>query len=137
MFGSPLSKAQLVQAGLESEATVSGYHADNVAPSLMGGFVLVRSYSPLHLIPLSFPEKKSLYFVLVIPDFEAPTKEMRAVLPSEVRLCQNHFVHKNMTFHQSPRVNLVSRKQLQKKRGFGLLSLYHKFLIKNSDNCRE
>jgi len=86
LFGSPLSKAQLVQAGLESEATVSGYHADNVAPSLMGGFVLVRSYSPLHLIPLSFPEKKSLYFVLVIPDFEAPTKEMRAVLPSEISM---------------------------------------------------
>ncbi|XP_024374981.1 homoserine kinase [Physcomitrium patens] len=86
LFGSPLSKAQLVQAGLESEATVSGYHADNVAPSLMGGFVLVRSYDPLHLIPLSFPGGKDLYFVLVIPDFEAPTKEMRAVLPTEISM---------------------------------------------------
>ncbi|OAE27122.1 hypothetical protein AXG93_900s1080 [Marchantia polymorpha subsp. ruderalis] len=84
LFGSPLSKAQLVQAGLESEATVSGYHADNVAPSLMGGFVLVRSYDPLHLIPLEFPKGKQLYFVLVIPEFEAPTKEMRAVLSPEV-----------------------------------------------------
>jgi homoserine kinase len=86
LFGSILSKAQLVQAGLESEATVSGYHADNVAPSLMGGFILVRSYTPLHLIPLAFPEDKPLVFVLVIPEFEAPTKEMRAVLPKEVML---------------------------------------------------
>lgn len=115
LFGSPLSKAQLVQAGLESEATVSGYHADNVAPSLMGGFVLVRSYSPLHLIPLSFPEKKSLYFVLVIPDFEAPTKEMRAVLPSEVRPCPNHFVHKNDSSSESKskpcEVNKITKKE--------------------------
>ncbi|BBN13817.1 homoserine kinase [Marchantia polymorpha subsp. ruderalis] len=86
LFGSPLSKAQLVQAGLESEATVSGYHADNVAPSLMGGFVLVRSYDPLHLIPLEFPKGKQLYFVLVIPEFEAPTKEMRAVLSPEISM---------------------------------------------------
>ncbi|CAM6071093.1 unnamed protein product [Sphagnum tenellum] len=86
LFGSILSKAQLVQAGLESEATVSGYHADNVAPSLMGGFILVRSYTPLHLIPLAFPEDKPLVFVLVIPEFEAPTKEMRAVLPKEITM---------------------------------------------------
>ncbi|KAL3690901.1 hypothetical protein R1sor_004552 [Riccia sorocarpa] len=86
LFGSPLTKAQLVQAGLESEATVSGYHADNVAPSLMGGFVLIRSYDPLHLIPLEFPDGKQLYFVLVIPEFEAPTKEMRAVLSPEISM---------------------------------------------------
>jgi homoserine kinase len=86
LFGSPLSKAELVQAGLESEATVSGYHADNIAPSLMGGFVLVRSYSPLDLIPLAFPSEKDLYFVLVIPDFEAPTKEMRAALPTQISM---------------------------------------------------
>ncbi len=29
-------------AGVASEAAVSGYHADNVAPSLLGGFVLIR-----------------------------------------------------------------------------------------------
>lgn len=90
LFGSPLSKAELVQAGLESEATVSGYHADNIAPSLMGGFVLVRSYTPLDLIPLAFPSEKDLYFVLVIPDFEAPTKEMRAALPTQVNTLFTH-----------------------------------------------
>ncbi len=42
LFGGPLSKEQLVPAGLVSEATVSGYHADNIAPALLGGFILIR-----------------------------------------------------------------------------------------------
>ncbi|EFJ15959.1 hypothetical protein SELMODRAFT_117403 [Selaginella moellendorffii] len=86
LFGSPLSKMELVYAGLKSEAVVSGYHADNIAPSLMGGFVLVRSYAPLHLIPLVFPSGKQLFFVLAIPEFEAPTKEMRKAVPQMIEL---------------------------------------------------
>lgn len=91
LFGSPLSKEQLVLAGLESEAAVSGYHADNVAPSLMGGFILVRSYKPLQLIPLPHPAHSDLFFVLVSPEFEAPTKEMRAVLPKEITMSDHVF----------------------------------------------
>lgn len=45
LFGAPLSKEQLVIPGLTSEATVSGYHADNIAPALLGGFVLIRCFS--------------------------------------------------------------------------------------------
>ncbi|XP_031091122.1 homoserine kinase-like [Ipomoea triloba] len=84
LFGSRLSVSDLVFAGLESESKVSGYHADNVAPSIMGGFVLIRSYDPLELIQLKFPQEKSLFFVLVNPEFEAPTKKMRAALPAEI-----------------------------------------------------
>lgn len=42
LFGEPFSRADLVPAGLEAESIVSGYHADNIAPALMGGFVLIR-----------------------------------------------------------------------------------------------
>ncbi|KAF8056371.1 hypothetical protein HT031_006370 [Scenedesmus sp. PABB004] len=87
LFGSPLSKSELVVAGLASEAAVSGYHADNVGPALLGGFVLVRSCDPLELVPLPFAGANNaapLWFVLVNPCFEAPTKQMRAVLPQEV-----------------------------------------------------
>lgn len=42
LWGGPLSAEALVPAGLLSEAAVSGYHADNIAPALMGGFTLVR-----------------------------------------------------------------------------------------------
>jgi len=86
LFGSPLSKEDLVLAGLRSEATVSGYHADNVGPALLGGFVLIRSYEPLELLPLTYPKGKELFFVVVSPAFEAPTKAMRAALPAEVSM---------------------------------------------------
>ncbi|CAN4090381.1 unnamed protein product [Withania somnifera] len=86
IFGGKLSVDDLVLAGLESETKVSGYHADNIAPSIMGGFVLIRSYDPLELIPLFFPDGKDLFFVLVNPEFEAPTKKMRAALPPEVTM---------------------------------------------------
>ncbi len=42
LFGAPLAKDALVPAGLASEAAVSGYHADNIAPALLGGFILIR-----------------------------------------------------------------------------------------------
>ncbi|KAJ0011359.1 hypothetical protein Pint_34086 [Pistacia integerrima] len=86
MFGGKLNSEELVLAGLESEAKVSGYHADNIAPAIMGGFILVRSYDPLELMRLSFPQNKELFFVLASPEFEAPTKKMRAALPAEVMM---------------------------------------------------
>ncbi|KAK4803886.1 hypothetical protein SAY86_003703 [Trapa natans] len=84
IFGGKLSQEELVLAGLKSEEKVSGYHADNVAPAIMGGFILIRSYEPLELLRLRFPEEAELFFVLVSPEFEAPTKKMRAALPGEV-----------------------------------------------------
>lgn len=84
IFGGRLSEEDLVLAGLKSEEKVSGYHADNVAPAIMGGFILIRSYEPLELLRLKFPEETELFFVLVSPEFEAPTKKMRAALPGEI-----------------------------------------------------
>ncbi|WJX65150.1 homoserine kinase [Trifolium repens] len=84
IFGKRLGFDELVLACLKSEEKVSGYHADNVAPSIMGGFVLIRNYEPLELVRLKFPSEKDLYFVLVTPEFEAPTKKMRAALPLEI-----------------------------------------------------
>ncbi|ERN13303.1 hypothetical protein AMTR_s00041p00069440 [Amborella trichopoda] len=63
LLGNRLPVSDLVLAGLESEATVSGYHAANIAPALMGGFVLVQTYAPLPLISLPFPADKDLFFV--------------------------------------------------------------------------
>ncbi|KAK9865182.1 hypothetical protein WJX84_002731 [Apatococcus fuscideae] len=57
---------ELVLPGLCSEAAVSGYHADNIAPSILGGFVLIRSCDPLDISQLRCPS--DLHFVLVNPD---------------------------------------------------------------------
>ncbi|GJM87526.1 hypothetical protein PR202_ga03490 [Eleusine coracana subsp. coracana] len=64
LFGSRLHRDDLVLAGLESEKAVSGFHADNIAPAILGGFVLVRSYDPFHLVPLESPPDLRLHFVL-------------------------------------------------------------------------
>lgn len=106
LFGCPLSQADLVPAGLVSEAFVSGYHADNIAPAIMGGFVMVRTYDPeLQLEALKFgsaaSEEKDLYFALVTPEFEAPTREMRAALPTDVPL-------KNMILNSTAGGSLVA-----------------------------
>jgi len=87
LFGAPLSKHDLLPAGLAAEATVSGWHADNVGPSLLGGFILIRSYDPLELIEL--PSPHSIVFVLVHPDFELPTRKAREVVPNTISLAQH------------------------------------------------
>ncbi|PRQ25198.1 putative homoserine kinase [Rosa chinensis] len=89
IFGGKLGVEALVHAGLKSEEKVSGYHADNIAPALMGGFVLIQNYEPLDLLRLSFPLDKELIFVLVSPEFEAPTKKMRAALPTEIGMAHH------------------------------------------------
>ena len=71
LFGNPFSRRELVLAGLEAEAAVSGRHADNIAPAVLGGFVLVSSVDPeLDLVTLQLPENDSLWFALVTPDHE-------------------------------------------------------------------
>ncbi|XP_051188833.1 homoserine kinase-like [Lolium perenne] len=89
LFGSLLSPHELVLAGLESEKAVSGFHADNIAPAILGGFVLVQSYDPFKLVQLPCPPALRLCFVLVTPDFEAPTSKMRAALPRHVDMGQH------------------------------------------------
>jgi homoserine kinase len=82
LLGNPLSQLELLPACLEAEATVSGRHADNVAPALLGGIVLVTGTTPDTLFPLPVPE--NLHFALVTPDVAVPTSQARAVLPKEV-----------------------------------------------------
>ena len=86
LIGSPLRKSQLVAPCMDAEAAVSGRHADNVAPALMGGLVLVRSLDPIDLIRLPLPE--GLTVVVVTPDFQLKTRDARDVLPETVALKQ-------------------------------------------------
>jgi homoserine kinase len=78
----PFDRMALVDACLMAEEAVAGRHADNIAPSLLGGIVLVRSLAPLDLVRLPVPDE--LFVVLVRPDQRMRTAEARAVLPREV-----------------------------------------------------
>ena len=84
LVGSPLRKGELIGPCIEAEAAVSGPHADNVAPSLLGGLVLVRSLEPLEVLRLPLPE--GLMLAIVSPDFALETREARAILPESVPL---------------------------------------------------
>jgi homoserine kinase len=82
LLGSPLDRAALLGAALDAEENVSGRHADNIAPSLLGGIVLIRSLEPLDLIQL--PVLPELRVVVVCPHQQLRTVEARRVLPAQV-----------------------------------------------------
>jgi homoserine kinase len=82
LFGAPLSTGELMLAALEAEATVAGRHLDNIAPSLLGGLVLIRSADPLDVIRLAPPA--GLHITMVHPAQQLTTKRGRSVLPSRL-----------------------------------------------------
>ena len=58
LFDNRFTREQLLPFAMEAERIACGSaHADNVAPSLLGGFVLIRSYAPLDVtkIPTTNP----------------------------------------------------------------------------------
>ena len=85
LLGQPFRKTELVPFAMAGEKVASGSaHADNAAPSLLGGIVLIRSYDPLEVISLAVPDK--LVVVVVHPNVELLTKNSRAVLPKSISL---------------------------------------------------
>jgi homoserine kinase len=82
LLGEPLGRMELIEACLDAEEAVAGRHADNIAPSLLGGLVLIRSMAPLDVVRLPVPQ--DLYVVLAKPEQRMRTAEARAVLPREV-----------------------------------------------------
>jgi len=85
LFDNLLTNRELVPFAMKGEELACGYgHADNVAPALMGGFVLIRSYEPLDIISLPFPE--DLHAAIVYPEVDVPTKDARQMIRSKVFL---------------------------------------------------
>lgn len=79
LLGRPLSQDEVVVSAMEGERAASGTpHADNVAPSVMGGVVLVRSYQPFEVIALPVPE--SLHVSVVHPHCKVSTAEARRLV---------------------------------------------------------
>ena len=82
LLGSPLGIPALLSACLAAEETVAGRHLDNIAPSLLGGIVLVRSIDPIDVVALPVPP--SLRVVLAHPNQRLRTADARAILPREI-----------------------------------------------------
>lgn len=85
LFELNLSERELLPYALEGEMIASGsLHADNVAPALYGGFVLIRSYHPIDIIRLEVPGE--LFCSVIHPHMEISTKESRRLLPEQIPL---------------------------------------------------
>ena len=83
LHDNPLTKEQLLPFAMEAERIACGSaHADNVAPSLMGGFVLIRGYEPLDVTKIPTPD--NLFCTLVHPHLELKTSDSRRVLKSNI-----------------------------------------------------
>jgi len=81
----PFKKKQLIQFAMVGETIASGCeHADNVAPCILGGITLIRSYKPIDIIPIDAPGK--LFCVILHPKIEIKTSEAREILKKDVLL---------------------------------------------------
>lgn len=58
--------------------------ADNVAPSMLGGIILIRDNDTLDVKKLPLPA--GLYVAVIFPQITIKTKDSRSVLPKEVNL---------------------------------------------------
>jgi len=87
LYGLKLDKNTLVEfAGSGEKASAGSIHFDNVAASVLGGFVIVRT-NPLNIIKIEPP--KNLRMCIAIPKLEVPkmkTKISRGVIPKKVNL---------------------------------------------------
>lgn len=87
LLGEPFTKTELVPFAMKGEEAASGSaHADNVAPALLGGFVLIRCYHPLDMISIPGPHK--IYCVVVYPDICINTQDSRKILKTSVPLAK-------------------------------------------------
>ena len=87
LYGLKLDKNTLVEfAGSGEKASAGSIHFDNVAASVLGGFVIVRT-NPLNIIKIEPP--KNLRMCIAVPKLKVPkmkTKISRGVIPKKVNL---------------------------------------------------
>jgi homoserine kinase len=85
LMGDLLTPRDMLPMAMEGELLACGQgHADNVAPALLGGFVLIRSYDPLDVIRLHTP--KDLVCSLIYPHIEVRTRDARRIIKKQVPL---------------------------------------------------
>ncbi|MCE1188730.1 MAG: homoserine kinase [Ignavibacteria bacterium] len=84
MLDNPLAKEDLIPFALAGEALASGgaIHGDNVIPSLLGGFTLIKDAEQNLFFTVPIPGR--LYSVLLHPDIVIQTSYARSILPKEV-----------------------------------------------------
>lgn len=81
LLGNPFTDEQILKLAIENEG-----HPDNVAPAMLGGLVASIVYEG-RVISLKLPvraNRSPIHVTIVLPDFDFPTKQARAILPKQV-----------------------------------------------------
>ncbi|MFZ4542755.1 MAG: homoserine kinase [Saprospiraceae bacterium] len=92
LLGRPYEKKDILPFAIAGESIASGaVHADNVAPSLLGGFILVRNSVDCDVVRIPVP--RGMYAVVVYPKVEVLTKDARKMLKADVPL--NMFIQQS------------------------------------------
>ena len=86
------SENDVLDFAIKGESIASGaIHADNVAPSLLGGLVLIRDYNHIDIIKIPVP--KNLYCSVLFPRIVIETKKARKLIKKQIQLnkARKHF----------------------------------------------
>jgi homoserine kinase len=85
LIGDDTDPSTLLPFAIKGEEMACGHgHADNVAPALLGGFVLIRSYEPLDVVRL--PHPADLWCAIVFPNVDVPTREARQIIRKNIQM---------------------------------------------------
>lgn len=86
LYGLDLTNEELVRyAAIGEQASAGSIHYDNVAASMLGGFIIVRS-EPFRVVRIEPPEMR---FCIAIPKIDVPnmkTQVARSVIPNDIPL---------------------------------------------------
>lgn len=92
LLDNPFDRMEVLDFAIKGEAIASGaIHADNVAPSLFGGFVLIRDYKPIEILKIPVP--KNLFCAVVYPHIVIETKQARKLIKKQIPIpkARKHF----------------------------------------------
>lgn len=83
-----LSKHELLPFAMDGEYIASkSYHADNIAPAMLGGFTVVRSVDPkVDVFNIDYP--KDLHVLVIFPQVPIKTAEAKELLGDAVSMKQ-------------------------------------------------
>ena len=81
LLNNPLTDEEILKLAIETEG-----HPDNVAPAMLGGLVASIVHED-RVVSMKLPARAnhgSVHATIVLPDFDFPTKQARAILPKQI-----------------------------------------------------
>ena len=81
LLGNPFSNEEILTFAIEAEG-----HPDNVAPAMLGGLVasVVNEGRAVSVRLTRYENSQPFFMTVVLPNFDFPTKQARAILPKQV-----------------------------------------------------